>query len=95
MSIPLNIEIVNISAKVIDHKNVLDEALLRCGKFQEAAASMLSWLVDVESMQTNQKPFAIDFRSLRSQIQVQQVILFVVSDLVMVSITMTEQIFSC
>jgi len=34
---------------------------------------MLSWLVDVESMQMGQKPFAVDYKALKSQVQLQQV----------------------
>lgn len=51
----------------------LDKALLEYGRVQEVMTSMLNWLTQIESMQANQKPFSIDFKALKPQLQLQQV----------------------
>lgn len=51
----------------------LEDALLNCGSYQEALVSMQSWLADHETMQAGQRPFCIDYNSLKPQIQLQQV----------------------
>jgi len=34
---------------------------------------MFDWLTDMESMQANQTPFSIDYKTLKPQLQLQQV----------------------
>lgn len=51
----------------------LQEALLHCGKFQDALEPLLSWLSDTEELIVNQKPPSAEYRVVKAQIQEQKV----------------------
>lgn len=51
----------------------LQEALLHCGRFQDALESLLSWLIDTEDLVANQKPPSAEFKVVKAQIQEQKV----------------------
>lgn len=51
----------------------LQEALLHCGRFQDALESLLSWLIDTEELVANQKPPSAEFKVVKAQIQEQKV----------------------
>lgn len=51
----------------------LQEALLHCGRFQDALESLLSWMVDTEELVANQKPPSAEFKVVKAQIQEQKV----------------------
>lgn len=51
----------------------LQEALLHCGKFQDALEPLLSWLVDTEELISNQKPPSAEYKVVKAQIQEQKV----------------------
>lgn len=51
----------------------LQEALLHCGKFQDALEPLLSWLSDTEELVANQKPPSAEYRVVKAQIQEQKV----------------------
>lgn len=51
----------------------LQEALLHCGKFQDALEPLLSWLRDTEELVANQKPPSAEYRVVKAQIQEQKV----------------------
>lgn len=52
----------------------LQEALLHCGRFQDALESLLSWMLDTEELVANQKPPSAEFKVVKAQIQEQKVI---------------------
>ncbi|KAL4629457.1 microtubule-actin cross-linking factor 1-like isoform X7 [Arapaima gigas] len=52
----------------------LQEALLHCGKFQDALEPLLSWLSDTEDLITNQKPPSAEYRVVKAQIQEQKLL---------------------
>jgi len=51
----------------------LDVALLRCGQLREGLEVFREWLDDVEVRQSKQKPFSIDYKTLKPQQQIQEV----------------------
>lgn len=51
----------------------LQEALLHCGKFQDALEPLLSWLADTEDLISNQKPPSAEYKVVKAQIQEQKV----------------------
>lgn len=51
----------------------LQEALLHCGKFQDALEPLLSWLADTEELIANQKPPSAEYKVVKAQIQEQKV----------------------
>lgn len=51
----------------------MQEALLHCGRFQDAVESILSWLIDTEDLVANQKPPSAEFKVVKAQIQEQKV----------------------
>lgn len=51
----------------------LQEALLHCGRFQDALESLLSWMLDTEELVANQKPPSAEFKVVKAQIQEQKV----------------------
>lgn len=51
----------------------LQEALLHCGKFQDALEPLLSWLSDTEELVANQRPPSAEYRVVKAQIQEQKV----------------------
>uniref|UniRef100_A0A8C4NWW1 Dystonin n=1 Tax=Dicentrarchus labrax TaxID=13489 RepID=A0A8C4NWW1_DICLA len=52
----------------------LHEALLHCGRFQDALESLLSWLTDTEELMANQKPPSAEFKVVKAQIQEQKLL---------------------
>lgn len=57
----------------------LQEALLHCGRFQDALESLLSWMADTEDLVANQKPPSAEFKVVKAQIQEQKVKLMILS----------------
>ncbi|XP_014680833.1 PREDICTED: dystonin-like [Priapulus caudatus] len=55
-----------------DRERRLDVALLQSGKFQEALASMLNWLGEMEEAVANQKPPSADYKVVKAQLQEQK-----------------------
>lgn len=56
-----------------ERRGNLNEGLLRCGKFQEALQSLLSWIADTEGMVKNQSGPSSDYNVLQAQMSEQQV----------------------
>ncbi|XP_068137506.1 dystonin isoform X5 [Hyperolius riggenbachi] len=52
----------------------LQEALLQCGRFQDALESILSWLTDTEDLVANQKLPSAEFKVVKAQIQEQKLL---------------------
>lgn len=59
--------------QVAERSAQLHEALLHCGRFQDALESLLSWLTDTEELVANQKPPSAEFKVVKAQIQEQKV----------------------
>ena len=59
--------------QIAERSAQLHEALLHCGRFQDALESLLSWLSDTEEQVANQKPTWCEFKVVKSQIQEQRV----------------------
>lgn len=66
--------------KVAQRAAQLQEALLHCGRFQDALESILSWLIDTEDLVANQKPPSAEFKVVKAQIQEQKVSGFYLCD---------------
>ncbi|PIK37943.1 putative microtubule-actin cross-linking factor 1 isoform X3 [Apostichopus japonicus] len=58
----------------------LNEGLLRCGKFQEALQSLLSWISDTEAMVKNQSGPSSDYNVLKAQMSEQQLCDRIITD---------------
>uniref|UniRef100_A0A8D0BYN7 Dystonin n=1 Tax=Salvator merianae TaxID=96440 RepID=A0A8D0BYN7_SALMN len=63
-----------LNKKVAQRAAQLQEALLHCGRFQDAVESILSWLVDTEDLVANQKPPSAEFKVVKAQIQEQKLL---------------------
>uniref|UniRef100_A0A8C2B6A3 Dystonin n=1 Tax=Cyprinus carpio TaxID=7962 RepID=A0A8C2B6A3_CYPCA len=63
-----------INKKVSERSAQLHEALLHCGRFQDALESLLSWLTDTEELVANQKPSSAEFKVVKAQIQEQKLL---------------------
>ncbi|XP_026209863.1 dystonin isoform X2 [Anabas testudineus] len=63
-----------LNKKIAERSAQLHEALLHCGKFQDALESLLSWLTDTEELVTNQKPPSAEFKVVKAQIQEQKLL---------------------
>uniref|UniRef100_A0A8C1LZL0 Dystonin n=1 Tax=Cyprinus carpio TaxID=7962 RepID=A0A8C1LZL0_CYPCA len=63
-----------INKKVSERSAQLHEALLHCGRFQDALESLLSWLTDTEELVANQKPPSAEFKVVKAQIQEQKLL---------------------
>lgn len=61
------------SGQIAERSAQLHEALLHCGRFQDALESLLSWLTDTEELVANQKPPSAEFKVVKAQIQEQKV----------------------
>ncbi|KAI1894736.1 hypothetical protein AGOR_G00118820 [Albula goreensis] len=75
----LDLENVNtrwntLSKKIAERSAQLHEALLHCGRFQDALESLLSWLRDTEELVANQKPPSAEFKVVKAQIQEQKLL---------------------
>ncbi|XP_074437669.1 dystonin isoform X13 [Larus michahellis] len=63
-----------LNKKVAQRAAQLQEALLHCGRFQDALESLLSWLIDTEDLVANQKPPSAEFKVVKAQIQEQKLL---------------------
>lgn len=61
------------ATQVAERVTQLQEALLHCGKFQDALEPLLSWLTDTEDLIANQKPPSAEYKVVKAQIQEQKV----------------------
>ncbi|XP_062375938.1 dystonin [Sardina pilchardus] len=64
----------SLNKKVAERSAQLHEALLHCGRFQDALESLLSWLTDTEELVANQKPPSAEFKVVKAQIQEQKLL---------------------
>ncbi|KAB0354857.1 hypothetical protein FD755_022316 [Muntiacus reevesi] len=60
--------------KVAQRAAQLQEALLHCGRFQDALESLLSWMGDTEELVANQKAPSAEFKVVKAQIQEQKLL---------------------
>uniref|UniRef100_A0A670JPS3 Microtubule actin crosslinking factor 1 n=1 Tax=Podarcis muralis TaxID=64176 RepID=A0A670JPS3_PODMU len=63
-----------LNKKVAQRIAQLQEALLHCGKFQDALEPLLSWLADTEELISNQKPPSAEYKVVKAQIQEQKLL---------------------
>lgn len=63
-----------LNKKVAQRIAQLQEALLHCGKFQDALEPLLSWLTDTEELIANQKPPSAEYKVVKAQIQEQKLL---------------------
>ncbi|XP_074073694.1 microtubule-actin cross-linking factor 1 isoform X3 [Macrotis lagotis] len=63
-----------LNKKVAQRVAQLQEALLHCGKFQDALEPLLSWLTDTEDLIANQKPPSAEYKVVKAQIQEQKLL---------------------
>ncbi|XP_027457192.1 dystonin isoform X22 [Zalophus californianus] len=63
-----------LNKKVAQRAAQLQEALLHCGRFQDALESLLSWMVDTEELVANQKPPSAEYKVVKAQIQEQKLL---------------------
>ncbi|KAM8738349.1 dystonin isoform 2-T2 [Acanthopagrus schlegelii] len=63
-----------LNKKIAKRSAELHEALLHCGRFQDALESLLSWLTDTEELMANQKPPSAEFKVVKAQIQEQKLL---------------------
>uniref|UniRef100_A0A6I8NFP0 Microtubule actin crosslinking factor 1 n=1 Tax=Ornithorhynchus anatinus TaxID=9258 RepID=A0A6I8NFP0_ORNAN len=63
-----------LNKKVAQRIAQLQEALLHCGKFQDALEPLLSWLTDTEDLIANQKPPSAEYKVVKAQIQEQKLL---------------------
>ncbi|KAM7373560.1 hypothetical protein PAMP_008402 [Pampus punctatissimus] len=64
----------SLNKRVAERIAQLQEALLHCGKFQDALEPLLSWLSDTEELVVNQKPPSAEYRVVKAQIQEQKLL---------------------
>ncbi|XP_077164610.1 dystonin isoform X38 [Paroedura picta] len=70
----VNMRWKTLNKKVAQRAAQLQEALLHCGRFQDALESILSWLIDTEDLVANQKPPSAEFKVVKAQIQEQKLL---------------------
>ncbi|XP_075709206.1 microtubule-actin cross-linking factor 1-like isoform X17 [Rhinoderma darwinii] len=70
----LNAKWNTLNKKVAERVTQLQEALLHCGKFQDALEPLLSWLTDTEDLIANQKPPSAEYKVVKAQIQEQKLL---------------------
>ncbi|XP_069830585.1 dystonin isoform X4 [Dendropsophus ebraccatus] len=63
-----------LNKKVAQRAAQLQEALLHCGRFQDALESIMSWLTDTEELVANQKSPSAEFKVVKAQIQEQKLL---------------------
>uniref|UniRef100_A0A8B7UIR3 Microtubule-actin cross-linking factor 1 n=1 Tax=Castor canadensis TaxID=51338 RepID=A0A8B7UIR3_CASCN len=63
-----------LNKKVAQRIAQLQEALLHCGKFQDALEPLLSWLADTEELIASQKPPSAEYKVVKAQIQEQKLL---------------------
>ncbi|XP_029305110.1 LOW QUALITY PROTEIN: dystonin [Cottoperca gobio] len=69
-----------LNKKIAERSAQLHEALLHCGRFQDALESLLSWLTDTEELMANQKPPSAEFKVVKAQIQEQKLLQRLLND---------------
>uniref|UniRef100_A0A7N8YFS8 Microtubule actin crosslinking factor 1a n=1 Tax=Mastacembelus armatus TaxID=205130 RepID=A0A7N8YFS8_9TELE len=69
-----NLKWNSLNKRVAERIAQLQEALLHCGKFQDALEPLLSWLSDTEELVANQKPPSAEYRVVKAQIQEQKLL---------------------
>ncbi|KAF7655257.1 hypothetical protein LDENG_00058710, partial [Lucifuga dentata] len=69
-----NLQWNSLNKRVAERIAQLQEALLHCGKFQDALEPLLSWLSDTEELVANQKPPSAEYRVVKAQIQEQKLL---------------------
>ncbi|XP_059365706.1 microtubule-actin cross-linking factor 1, isoforms 1/2/3/4 isoform X14 [Carassius carassius] len=70
----------SLNKRVAERIAQLQEALLHCGKFQDALEPLLSWLSDTEELIANQKPPSAEYRVVKAQIQEQKLLQWLLDD---------------
>ncbi|XP_037551408.1 dystonin [Nematolebias whitei] len=70
----VNLKWNTLNKKIAERSAQLHEALLHCGRFQDALESLLSWLTDTEELVANQKPPSAEFKVVKAQIQEQKLL---------------------
>ncbi|XP_058853270.1 microtubule-actin cross-linking factor 1-like isoform X4 [Acipenser ruthenus] len=63
-----------LNKRVAERITHLQEALLHCGKFQDALEPLLSWLTDTEELIANQRPPSAEYKVVKAQIQEQKLL---------------------
>ncbi|XP_040105136.1 dystonin isoform X14 [Oryx dammah] len=63
-----------LNKKVAQRAAQLQEALLHCGRFQDALESLLGWMGDTEELVANQKAPSAEFKVVKAQIQEQKLL---------------------
>ncbi|XP_029961952.1 dystonin isoform X2 [Salarias fasciatus] len=63
-----------LNKKIAERSAQLHEALLHCGRFQDALESLLSWLTDTEELVASQKPPSAEYKVVKAQIQEQKLL---------------------
>ncbi|XP_060258999.1 dystonin isoform X25 [Ovis aries] len=63
-----------LNEKVAQRAAQLQEALLHCGRFQDALESLLGWMGDTEELVANQKAPSAEFKVVKAQIQEQKLL---------------------
>ncbi|XP_040192939.1 microtubule-actin cross-linking factor 1 isoform X15 [Rana temporaria] len=76
----LNARWNTLNKKVAERVAQLQEALLHCGKFQDALEPLLSWLTDTEDLIANQKPPSAEYKVVKAQIQEQKLLQHLLED---------------
>ncbi|XP_034017043.1 microtubule-actin cross-linking factor 1 isoform X7 [Thalassophryne amazonica] len=69
-----NLQWNSFNKRVAERIAQLQEALLHCGKFQDALEPLLSWLSDTEELVANQRPPSAEYRVVKAQIQEQKLL---------------------
>ncbi|XP_018121035.1 dystonin isoform X19 [Xenopus laevis] len=69
-----------LNNKVAQRAAQLQEALLHCGRFQDALESLLSWLTDTEDLIESQKPPSAEFKVVKAQLQEQKLLQRLLND---------------
>ncbi|KAF1381943.1 hypothetical protein PFLUV_G00159260 [Perca fluviatilis] len=69
-----NLQWNSLNKRLAERIAQLQEALLHCGKFQDALEPLLSWLSDTEELVANQKPPSAEYRVVKAQIQEQKLL---------------------
>ncbi|XP_051792278.1 microtubule-actin cross-linking factor 1, isoforms 1/2/3/4/5 isoform X7 [Erpetoichthys calabaricus] len=70
----INMRWNTLNKKVSERIAHMQEALLHCGKFQDALEPLLSWLTETEDLIANQKPPSVEYKVVKAQIQEQKLL---------------------
>ncbi|XP_018118963.1 dystonin isoform X3 [Xenopus laevis] len=76
----VNVRWNTLNNKVAQRAAQLQEALLHCGRFQDALESLLSWLTDTEELIASQKPPSAEFKVVKAQLQEQKLLQRLLND---------------